>query len=239
MPEAAGSFAATATYARPPALPQDEFGPREVLTGRVALQEAFVRRGLRPFRHRVDRSVGTSAGGLFEGLVVMDDGTEGPAFLSSYGLDREGLIQRYLTITVSGVPGLAGGGAPPGDGSGPGTLARYFSLLRSAPDEAARQLAPGAIVSVLLEEGAGLRRVTASRRDETSTLLAACTSRQADWSSTLIDEAGGYLLAEGHRSGDTARSGRIFLASVVLDTEGRVWRHLVLGCESGSPSHVS
>ena len=230
MHEAAESFNLSAIYARPPAGPGGECAPREVFSGRSALRDAFEKRGPRPFRHRVDRAAGTGQVGIFEGTVVSDDGTEGPCFLSSYALDEDGLVRQYLTFTAAGVAGLGACSSAPLSASAVRALTQYFSLLRSAPDEAVGWFGPDAVVSVLIEDGQGLRRATVTEPDAMGEALAACASRSAAWSSTFIDEAGGYMLAEGRGSDDVDASGCTFLASVVLDGEGRVCRHVVAGC---------
>lgn len=92
---AAACFSEDVLYAYPQAEPGR---PRPIHVGRQRLLEAFVERGVRPWRHRLRTAVQRGRTCVAEGDVKgLPDGRSG-AWISSLTLDADGLIERYCAF---------------------------------------------------------------------------------------------------------------------------------------------
>ena len=126
--EAAAAFGANAVYARP--VPDaSEVAPRLVVQGRHAIEELFVARGAKPWRHRVILCAVDGSNCLLEGVTELPSGGVDSTFAAAAQLDAEGHVSGYVAFTCEPVtdPGPAAGVASPGQARA--VVDRYFEAL--------------------------------------------------------------------------------------------------------------
>ena len=134
--EASISFSADAVYGRPVA-DAAEVAPRLVIEGRQAIEELFVARGSKPWRHRVLMSAVEGTDCLLEGVTEAAGGEVRSTFAATAQLDGAGRVSRYVAFMCEPVtePGVAPGEAAPGDARA--MVDRYFEGLRAGEFETA------------------------------------------------------------------------------------------------------
>lgn len=227
--EASISFSADAVYGRPVA-DAAEVAPRLVIEGRQAIEELFVARGSKPWRHRVLMSAVEGTDCLLEGVTEAAGGEVRSTFAATAQLDGAGRVSRYVAFMCEPVtePGVAPGEAAPGDARA--MVDRYFEGLRAGEFEtAAGCFSEDVVYCHPPYTGGGLKgsgRVWFRGRGE----LQAAFERRGRTSYRhrvpVLIQRGPNCLFEVHTPGDGGEDLGFGVSSLSLDDQGLIRRYV-------------
>lgn len=238
--EAAATFSTEGLYAVP--LPGViETGPRTETVGRAALEERFLERGPKPWRHVVTLCVVAGPDALVEGVLVDDAGTETASFVGSAHIGPDGLLDRYLAFSCAGardpVPTDVGPDAVPADAAD--VVREYFVDLDAGHfADAAAHFSDDVLYSHPPYKHTGIDDPARIEFRGRAALQAAFERRgQASFDHEVLTsiQRGPHCIFEGavHNLPDGGTGS--FISSLSLAAEGTIRRYVSFYCEPGVP----